>query len=87
MDTDMTVRVKGPKSDPTVGARIALDGIEAGEFEILVYEVSRSVRSGLAAALYASLEGSSSQRRVCRIGSEITQMNDRSNTEKGTERV
>ena len=59
MDTDMTVGVKGPKSDPAVVARIALDGIEAGEFEILADEVSRSVRSGLAGgvtALYPSLE-------------------------------
>ena len=64
MDTDMTVGIKGPKSDPPVVARIALDGIEAGEFEILADEVRRSVRSGLArgvAALYPSLEGSSSR--------------------------
>ena len=45
MDTDMTVGVKGPKSDPAVVARIALDGIEKGEVEILADEVSRSLRS------------------------------------------
>ena len=55
MDTDMTVGVKGPKSDPAVVARIALDGIEAGEFEILADEVSRSVRSGLAGRVAALL--------------------------------
>ena len=64
MDTDMTVGVKGPKSDPAVVARIALDGIEAGEFEVLADEVSRSVRSGLAggvAALYPSLKRNASR--------------------------
>jgi NAD(P)-dependent dehydrogenase (short-subunit alcohol dehydrogenase family) len=58
MDTDMTADVKGPKSDPEDVARIALDGIEAGELEILADEVSSSVRSSLAggvAALYPSL--------------------------------
>jgi NAD(P)-dependent dehydrogenase (short-subunit alcohol dehydrogenase family) len=64
MDTDMTVGVKAPKSDPAIVARTALDGIEAGEFEILADEVSRSVRSGLAggvAALYPSLGRSPSR--------------------------
>ena len=64
MDTDMTIGVSAPKSDPAVVARIALDGIEAGEFEILADEVSHSVRSGLAggvAALYPSLERSPSR--------------------------
>jgi NAD(P)-dependent dehydrogenase (short-subunit alcohol dehydrogenase family) len=41
MDTDMTVGVKGPKDNPAVVARVALDGIEAGEFEILADEVRR----------------------------------------------
>lgn len=57
MDTDMTVGVEGHKSDPAVVARIALDGIENGEVEVLADEVSRSLRSGLAggaAALYPS---------------------------------
>jgi hypothetical protein len=49
METDMTVGVKGPKSDPAVISRIALDGVEAGEVEILADEVSLSVRSGLRA--------------------------------------
>jgi NAD(P)-dependent dehydrogenase (short-subunit alcohol dehydrogenase family) len=55
METDMTVGVEGPKSDPAVVARIGLEGIENGEVEILADEVSLSVRSGLAggvAALY-----------------------------------
>jgi NAD(P)-dependent dehydrogenase (short-subunit alcohol dehydrogenase family) len=58
MDTDMAAGVKGPKSDPAAIARIALDGIEAGEVEILADEISLSVRSGLAggvATLYPSL--------------------------------
>jgi NAD(P)-dependent dehydrogenase (short-subunit alcohol dehydrogenase family) len=64
MDTDMTVGVKGPKSDPALSRASPSDGIEAGEFEILADEVRRSVRSGLAgrvAALCPSLEGSSSR--------------------------
>jgi NAD(P)-dependent dehydrogenase (short-subunit alcohol dehydrogenase family) len=61
MDTDMAVGVKGPKSDPAAVARIALDGIEAGELEILADEISLSVRSSLAggvAALYPSPKAS-----------------------------
>jgi NAD(P)-dependent dehydrogenase (short-subunit alcohol dehydrogenase family) len=63
METDMTVGVEGPKSDPAAVARIALDGIESGEVEILADEVSHSVRSGLAggvAALYPSAKPGSS---------------------------
>jgi NAD(P)-dependent dehydrogenase (short-subunit alcohol dehydrogenase family) len=58
MATDMTVDVKGPKSDPAEIARIALDGLETGNFEILADEVSSTLRAGLAggvAALYPSL--------------------------------
>jgi NAD(P)-dependent dehydrogenase (short-subunit alcohol dehydrogenase family) len=63
MDTDMTIGVNAPKSDPAVVARIALDGIGSGEYEILADEVSGSVRSGLSggvASLYPSLKPSSS---------------------------
>jgi hypothetical protein len=47
--------VDAPKSDPAVIAKIAIDGIEAGDAEILADDVSRQVQAGLAggvAALY-----------------------------------
>jgi NAD(P)-dependent dehydrogenase (short-subunit alcohol dehydrogenase family) len=55
MDTDMARAVEAPKSDPADVARIAIDGIEAGEEEILADDVSRTVQAGLSggvAALY-----------------------------------
>jgi len=55
MDTDLTAGVDQPKSDPADIARIAVDGIAAGDVEILADEVSANVRAGLAggvAALY-----------------------------------
>jgi NAD(P)-dependent dehydrogenase (short-subunit alcohol dehydrogenase family) len=64
METDMTAGVKGPKSDPAVVSRIALDGIEAGEFEILADEISHTAQAGLAggvATLYPSLKAGSAQ--------------------------
>lgn len=48
MDTDMTAGISDPKTDPAEVARIALDGIEHGEVEILADEVSRSLRAALA---------------------------------------
>ena len=58
MDTEMTASVTDPKSDPADVARIALDGIEAGEVEILADEVSAQVRRMLAdgvAGMYPAL--------------------------------
>jgi hypothetical protein len=58
MDTDMTAGVAAPKSDPADIARIAVDGLVAGDHEILADDVSRSVRAGLSAdvtALYPQL--------------------------------
>ena len=58
MDTDMTRHVDAPKSDPAVIAKLALDGIEAGDAEIIADEVSRQVRAGLSggvAALYPAV--------------------------------
>jgi len=58
MDTDMTASVTAPKSDPAEIARIALDGIGAGVYEIVADETSRQVLAGLsggAAALYPHL--------------------------------
>jgi NAD(P)-dependent dehydrogenase (short-subunit alcohol dehydrogenase family) len=58
MDTDMTAGIDAPKEDPAKIARIALDGIEAGLYEVVADDVSRHVKAGLAAdpsALYAEL--------------------------------
>ena len=48
MDTDLTAGIDQPKSDPADIARIAVDGIAAGDVEILADEVSRNVRARLA---------------------------------------
>jgi NAD(P)-dependent dehydrogenase (short-subunit alcohol dehydrogenase family) len=55
MDTDMAASVSGPKANPADIAEIALDGIEAGAWEIVADETSRQVLAGLSggvAALY-----------------------------------
>ncbi len=48
MDTDMAAHVDAPKSDPATIAKIAIDGLAAGELEILADEGSRIVRANLA---------------------------------------
>jgi NAD(P)-dependent dehydrogenase (short-subunit alcohol dehydrogenase family) len=53
MDTDLTKGVEGPKSDPADIARIAVDGIAAGEAEILADAISEQVRAGLASGVKA----------------------------------
>jgi NAD(P)-dependent dehydrogenase (short-subunit alcohol dehydrogenase family) len=58
MDTDMAANVDGPKHDPAQIAAQALDGIEAGQFEIVTDDISHQVQAGLAggvAALYPDL--------------------------------
>lgn len=58
MDTDMTAGLQAPKSSPADIARIAIDGIEAGLYEILADDISRQVQQGLAGgvtALYPDL--------------------------------
>jgi NAD(P)-dependent dehydrogenase (short-subunit alcohol dehydrogenase family) len=58
MDTDMTRGVTAPKSDPADIARIAVDSIAAGAYEIVADDISRQVQAGLAggvAALYPQL--------------------------------
>ena len=58
MDTDMTASVTAPKANPAEIAKIALDGIEAGAYEIVADETSRQVLarlSGGVAALYPHL--------------------------------
>ncbi|HEX6346466.1 SDR family oxidoreductase [Umezawaea sp.] len=55
LDTDMVGHVDAPKSDPAVIAALALDGVEAGEPEIVADDRSRAVQSRLSggvAALY-----------------------------------
>jgi NAD(P)-dependent dehydrogenase (short-subunit alcohol dehydrogenase family) len=57
-DTPMTSGVDAPKLDPADVVRAAYDGIEAGLPEILVDEISRQVKAGLAGpveALYPQL--------------------------------
>jgi NAD(P)-dependent dehydrogenase (short-subunit alcohol dehydrogenase family) len=58
MDTDMTANIQAPKVNPTDIAKIALDGIEAGSYEIVADDTSRQVQKGLAggvASLYPQL--------------------------------
>ncbi|MGW2050528.1 SDR family oxidoreductase [Streptomyces sp. NPDC001858] len=58
MDTDMAQTVTAPKSDPADIARIAVDGIAAGAYEILADDAARQAQAALAhgvAALYPQL--------------------------------
>ncbi|MEV6734116.1 SDR family oxidoreductase [Streptomyces sp. NPDC051364] len=48
MDTDMAARIPaGQKIDPALVAALALDGLAAGEREVLADDLTRSVRQGL----------------------------------------
>jgi NAD(P)-dependent dehydrogenase (short-subunit alcohol dehydrogenase family) len=51
MDTDMAAWFDGPKTAPDVVAAAALDGVEAGEYEVLVDAWTRQVRAGLSRPL------------------------------------
>jgi len=58
MDTDMTVRVNAPKLDVSDVAVTAVDGIAAGDYEILADELSQKLQAALAGgvtALYPDL--------------------------------
>ncbi|MGW4567721.1 SDR family oxidoreductase [Streptomyces sp. NPDC004561] len=60
IDTDMTTHVDAPKSTPGDVAALALDGIEAGAYEVLADDITRNVKAGLSAdltALYPQLAG------------------------------
>jgi NAD(P)-dependent dehydrogenase (short-subunit alcohol dehydrogenase family) len=60
MDTDMAAGVTSFKTDPAEVARLTLDGVESGAFEVLADELTRQVRSGLSAevsAIYPQLIG------------------------------
>jgi len=58
MDTDMAEGLEGPRSDPADVAALAIGAVEAGDYEVLADETSRSVRAGFAggvASLYPQL--------------------------------
>ncbi len=52
-DTPMTVGIDAPKSDPADIVRVALDGLEAGELEVVADEVSANVKRGLSGPIGA----------------------------------
>lgn len=47
MDTDMTRGLDAPKAAPAEVARLALQGVEAGAFEVLADDISRQVKHSL----------------------------------------
>jgi NAD(P)-dependent dehydrogenase (short-subunit alcohol dehydrogenase family) len=47
MDTDMARSINAAKADPAAIAKLALDGIEAGDAEIIADEISQQVLAGL----------------------------------------
>ncbi|MBD2868561.1 SDR family oxidoreductase [Paenibacillus arenilitoris] len=53
METDMTSSVNAPKANPAEIAKIAIDGIESGSFEIVADDTSRGVQSALAGGVAA----------------------------------
>jgi NAD(P)-dependent dehydrogenase (short-subunit alcohol dehydrogenase family) len=53
MDTDMTRDVTGEKSDPADIARIAVDGIAAGAYEILADNAAHRAQAALAVGVSA----------------------------------
>lgn len=53
METDMTNSLEVPKSNPADIAKITVDGIESGSFEIIADDDSRKIQSGLAGGVPA----------------------------------
>ena len=53
MDTEMASAVTDFKTPPAEVARLTLDGVEAGAFEVLADDVTRRVRAGLSADVTA----------------------------------
>jgi NAD(P)-dependent dehydrogenase (short-subunit alcohol dehydrogenase family) len=51
MDTDMTKDVDAPKSDPAIIAKLAIDGLVAGDAEIIADDISKHVLAGLSAGV------------------------------------
>jgi len=50
VDTDLTKGIDAPKSTPQAIVKQALDGLEAGELEVLADEQTRQVKQGLTAS-------------------------------------
>jgi NAD(P)-dependent dehydrogenase (short-subunit alcohol dehydrogenase family) len=50
MDTDMTRGLDTPKSSPADVARVTLDGVEAGAFEVLADDISKQIKQSLSSA-------------------------------------
>lgn len=57
MATDMAAGFDQPKSDPAAVARLALDGVAAGAYEVLADDLSRDVQAGLAGGVTALYPG------------------------------
>lgn len=59
MDTDMTHGLEAEKSSPADVARLTLEGVEAGLFEVLADEPSRQIKASLSSATpaYAAAPG------------------------------
>lgn len=51
MDTDMAANIDGPKSDPRQVAKLALDGINSGSYQILADELSHQVQAQLSGGI------------------------------------
>jgi NAD(P)-dependent dehydrogenase (short-subunit alcohol dehydrogenase family) len=47
-DTDMTAAYDGPKSDPAMIVKAGLDGVEAGQWEVIADEMPRVAKASLA---------------------------------------
>jgi NAD(P)-dependent dehydrogenase (short-subunit alcohol dehydrogenase family) len=50
MDTEMTRGLDAPKSSPADVARVALEGVEAGAFEVLADDISKQIKQSLSTA-------------------------------------
>jgi NAD(P)-dependent dehydrogenase (short-subunit alcohol dehydrogenase family) len=55
VDTEMTIGVDAPKADPSDVVRAVLDGVEAGELEVLADKSTRAVRENLNQPIEAQL--------------------------------
>jgi NAD(P)-dependent dehydrogenase (short-subunit alcohol dehydrogenase family) len=49
MDTDMVAHIDAPKADPAAVAAAALDGVEKGLIEVLADDLTRQIKTALAA--------------------------------------
>ncbi|WP_058304187.1 SDR family oxidoreductase [Gorillibacterium timonense] len=53
METDMTTGVNAPKSNPAEIAKIAIDGIASGSYEIIADDTSRKIKNALTGGVAA----------------------------------